>query len=54
MQVVNLCNTGLTGQLPVLWGVNASFPRLQSLDISRNLLSGERPGAGTGCAGWGM
>lgn len=40
VQDLNMCNTGLTGQLPVLWGVNASFPSLQSLDISRNLLSG--------------
>ena len=36
-----MCNTGTTGQLPVLWGVNASFPSLQSLDVSRNLISGE-------------
>ena len=43
LQTLNLCNTGLTGQLPVLWGVNNSFPALQSLDISRNIISGAPP-----------
>lgn len=41
VQTLNLCNIGLTGELPVLWGVNASFPALVTLDISRNILSGE-------------
>ena len=40
MQTLKLVNTGLTGQLPVLWGVNGSFPSLSTLDASRNIISG--------------
>jgi hypothetical protein len=41
LQTLSLVNTGLTGQLPVLWGVNGSFPSLVILDASRNILSGK-------------
>lgn len=40
VQTLRLTNTGLTGQLPVLWGVSGSFPNMTTLDISRNIISG--------------
>ena len=40
LQTLNLSNTGLTAELPALWGVNGSFPSLTTLDVSRNIISG--------------
>lgn len=41
LQTLNLSNTGLTGELPALWGVNGSLPSLTLLDVSRNGVSGD-------------
>ncbi len=40
LQTLNLSNTGLSGELPALWGVNGSLPSLTLLDVSRNGVSG--------------
>ena len=40
LQTLNLSNTGLTADLPALWGVNGSFPSLTTVDVSRNIISG--------------
>ena len=40
LQTLNLSNTGLTAELPALWGVNGSLASLTTLDVSRNIISG--------------
>lgn len=43
LQRLLLGNTGLSGQLPVAWGSQESFPSIVRLDLSQNILQGWQP-----------